>query len=95
MDRAGRCWVRLRDDGVDRFSDVPVSYALVSVVDGVAVRSWSGLIDPGREIPADATEVHGITSERARAEGMPLDVAVALVTDAVVAPAGAGCPWSG
>jgi DNA polymerase III subunit epsilon len=70
--------------GVDRFSDVPVSYALVSVVDGVAVRSWSGLIDPGREIPLDATAVHGITSERARAEGMPLDMAVALVSDAVV-----------
>ena len=59
--------------GIDRFNDVPVSYALVSVVDGVLVRSWSGLIDPGREIPADATEVHGITTERARAEGMPLE----------------------
>ena len=28
--------------GVDRFNDVPVSYTLVSVVDGVLVRSWSG-----------------------------------------------------
>jgi hypothetical protein len=28
--------------GVDRFTDVPVSYALVSVIDGIAVRSWSG-----------------------------------------------------
>ncbi len=37
--------------GVDRFSDVPVSYALVYVVGGIVVRSWSGLIDPGREIP--------------------------------------------
>ncbi len=62
--------------GVDRFTDVPVSYALVSVLDGVAVRSWSGLIDPGREIPSDATAVHGITTERARAEGMPLDAAI-------------------
>ena len=58
--------------GVDRFNDVPVSYALVSVVDGVVVRSWSGLIDPGREIPAEATAVHGISTERARDEGMPL-----------------------
>ena len=75
----------LETTGVDRFSDVPVSYALVSVVDGVAVRSWSGLIDPGRAIPLDATAVHGITTAQARVEGMPLGEAVALVTDAVVA----------
>jgi DNA polymerase III subunit epsilon len=81
--------------GVDRFGDVPVSYALVSVVDGIAVRSWSGLIDPGREIPLDATAVHGITTERARAEGMPLDAAIALVTDAVVAAGRRGVPLVG
>jgi DNA polymerase-3 subunit epsilon len=81
--------------GVDRFSDVPVSYALVSVVDGTAVQSWSGLIDPRREIPPDATAVHGITSERARAEGMPLDVAVALVSDAVVSAGRRGVPVVG
>jgi DNA polymerase-3 subunit epsilon len=81
--------------GVDRFSDVPVSYALVSVVDGVAVRSWSGLIDPGREIPLEATAVHGITSERARAEGMPLDVAIALVSDAVGSAGRRGVPVVG
>ncbi|HEX4161675.1 MAG TPA: exonuclease domain-containing protein, partial [Acidimicrobiales bacterium] len=55
--------------GVDRFTDVPVSYALVSVVDGIAEHSWSGLIDPAREIPPDATRVHGITTERARVQG--------------------------
>ncbi|HEY1652365.1 MAG TPA: exonuclease domain-containing protein [Acidimicrobiales bacterium] len=81
--------------GVDRFSDVPVSYALVSVVDGVAVRSWSGLIDPGRAIPADATAVHGITTEQARTEGMPMADAVALVTDAVVAASRRGVPLVG
>ena len=81
--------------GIDRFDDVPVSYALVSVVDGVMVRSWSGLIDPGREIPAEATEVHGITTERARAEGMPLEEAIALVADAVVAASRRGAPLAG
>jgi DNA polymerase III subunit epsilon len=81
--------------GVDRFTDVPVSYALVSVVDGVAVRSWSGLIDPGREIPPDATAVHGITTERARAQGMPLEAAIALVTDVVVAAGRRGVPVVG
>lgn len=81
--------------GVDRFTDVPVSYALVSVVDGVAVRSWSGLIDPGREIPPEATAVHGITTAQARAEGMPLDTAMALVTDAVVTAGRHGVPLAG
>jgi DNA polymerase-3 subunit epsilon len=81
--------------GLDRFNDVPVSYALVSVVDGVVVRSWSGLIDPGREIPADATAVHGISSERARAEGMPLEEAVALVADALVSASLRGAPVAG
>ena len=81
--------------GIDRFDDVPVSYALVSVVDGVVVRSWSGLIDPGRPIPAAATAVHGITTERARAEGMPLGEGIALVADAVVAAGRRGTPVAG
>ena len=81
--------------GIDRFNDVPVSYALVRVVDGVVVTSWSGLIDPGREIPAGATEVHGITTQRAREEGMPLRGAIELVTDAVVSASGRGVPLAG
>lgn len=32
---------------------------------------WSHLIDPGVEIPADATAVHGITTEHAREHGRP------------------------
>jgi DNA polymerase-3 subunit epsilon len=68
---------------------------LVSVVDGVAVRSWSGLIDPGRDIPLDATAVHGITTAQARTEGMPLAAAVALLSDAVVAAGERGVPLVG
>jgi DNA polymerase III subunit epsilon len=85
----------LETTGVDRFSDVPVSFALVSVVEGVVVRSWSGLIDPGRDIPAEATAVHGISTERARAEGMPLPGAIALLSDAVVAAGRRGVPLVG
>ena len=81
--------------GIDRFNDVPVSYALVRVVDGVVVTSWSGLIDPGREIPAGAIQVHGITTEMARQEGMPLGEAIGLVTDAVVAASGRTVPLAG
>lgn len=81
--------------GVDRFTDVPVSYALVHVVDGIAERSWSGLIDPGRDIPPDATAVHGITTKRARAHGIPLGAAVELLTDAVVNAGRRGVPVVG
>ena len=81
--------------GIDRFNDVPVSYALVSVVEGVVIRSWSGLIDPGREIPPEATAVHGISTERARDEGMPLREAISLVSDAVVAASARGVPLAG
>ena len=59
------------------------------------LRSWSGLIDPGREIPAEATEVHGISTERAHDEGMPLGEAMALVSDAVVAAGRRGVPLVG
>jgi DNA polymerase-3 subunit epsilon len=81
--------------GIDRFNDVPVSYALVSVVEGVVVRSWSGLIDPGRDIPVEATAIHGISTERARREGMPLHAAISLVSDAVVAASERGTPLAG
>jgi DNA polymerase III subunit epsilon len=81
--------------GIDRFNDVPVSYALVSVTEGVVVRSWSGLIDPGRPIPPDATAVHGISTERARDDGMPLREGIALVSDAVLAASRRGVPLVG
>lgn len=85
----------LETTGVDRFTVVPVSYALVSVVDGIAVRSWCGLIDPGCDIPAETTQVHGITTEQARTEGMPLPAAVSLLLDAVAAAGRRGVPLVG
>jgi DNA polymerase-3 subunit epsilon len=59
------------------------------------VTSWSGLIDPGRPIPGGATEVHGISTERARDEGMPLPEAISLVSDGVVSASGRGVPLAG
>jgi DNA polymerase III subunit epsilon len=81
--------------GVDRFHDVPVSYALVTVVAGQLVATSSGLVDPGREIPAGATAVHGITSERARAEGIHLRDAIELITEAVISASRRGVPLVG
>lgn len=85
----------LETTGVDRFGDVPVSFALVTTRDGAVVRRVSSLVDPGRAIPPEATAVHGITSERARREGMPLAHAVRLVTGALLEAAAAGVPVAG
>jgi DNA polymerase-3 subunit epsilon len=81
--------------GVDRFNDVPVSYALVTVVAGDVVASSSGLVDPGREIPPGASAVHGISTARARAEGIPLREAVEVVTEAIVSASERGIPVVG
>jgi DNA polymerase-3 subunit epsilon len=81
--------------GIDRFNDVPVSYALVTLVAGEVVATSAGLINPGRDIPDGATNVHGISTEQARAEGMPLAEAIALVTEAVVSTSLRGVPVAG
>jgi DNA polymerase III subunit epsilon len=85
----------LETTGVDRHLDVPVSFALVSVVEGVVVTRDTGLVDPGRPIPAAAVHVHGITTERARAEGRPLSEAVAMLSDALVLASERGVPVVG
>lgn len=69
----------LETTGIDRFHDVPVSYALVVMREGVVESCETAIIDPGCEVPAAATAVHGITTERARMEGMVLADAVARV----------------
>ncbi|HEY1830997.1 MAG TPA: exonuclease domain-containing protein [Acidimicrobiales bacterium] len=81
--------------GVDRFNDVPVSYSLVTFVGGECSAVDEGLVDPGRDIPEGATEVHGITTERARRDGMPMADALRKVADAVVDASRRGVPLVG
>lgn len=57
-----------------------------------ATESRSLLVDPGIEIPAEATAVHGITTERARADGERAAAAVAEVTDALTVELAHGRP---
>lgn len=49
--------------------------------DGRQLESWSWMADPGVEIPAGATAVHGVTTERARREGRPAAEVVAEIVD--------------
>ncbi|HVC15451.1 MAG TPA: exonuclease domain-containing protein [Acidimicrobiales bacterium] len=85
----------LETTGVDPSRDVPVSYALVAVEQGV-VTSWdAALVDPGREIPAGASAVHGITTECARREGIALGIAVRRIADSLLDASVRGVPVVG
>jgi DNA polymerase-3 subunit epsilon len=85
----------LETTGVDRFADVPVSYALVTVRGGAVVTNDSSLVDPGREIPPEASMVHGITTELARGRGIPLGIAVSHVAGRVLDASRRGVPIVG
>jgi len=63
----------LETTGLDPIEDRIVQAAVVLVAgDGtVSDQSWDSIVDPGVPIPVDASNIHGITTERARQEGMP------------------------
>jgi DNA polymerase III subunit epsilon len=69
--------------GVDVATDRIVTAALVHRdARGTTVRTW--IIDPGVEIPASASAIHGISTERARAEGMAPEVALEEIATQLV-----------
>ena len=62
----------LETTGRDPRTALIVTATLVMVDEqGRAASSAEWLVDPGVPIPAEAAEVHGVTTERAQAEGMP------------------------
>ena len=67
--------------GTDTEDDRIVTAAVSIVGGGQQSESRTWLVDPGVEIPADATSVHGITTEKARSEGQTAASAVAEITD--------------
>lgn len=60
----------LETTGIDSESDRIVTAAVSLVGDGRPSLFHAWIVDPGIEIPAGASAVHGITTERARAEGV-------------------------
>jgi DNA polymerase-3 subunit epsilon len=73
--------------GINPFEARVVDIALVTVEPGQPAQIHAALVDPGVDIPAEATAVHGISTERVRAEGKPapevLDLFVADVAAAM------------
>ena len=74
----------LETTGIDVETSRIVS-AHVGVIDanGTVVEERAWLADPGIEIPAQASAVHGITTERARAEGRPAAEVVSQIVAAL------------
>lgn len=83
----------LETTGIDVTSSRIVS-ANVSVLnkDGVITSRTDWLADPGVPIPEQAAAIHGITTERARAEGRPSCDVVGEIVDALNALFSAGTP---
>lgn len=84
----------LETTGTDPMTAQTVTAAVVYVrPDGsVDPRSRRWLADPGVPIPAQATAVHGITTEHARANGIPVRRAVDEIAAALQAAWTAGLP---
>jgi DNA polymerase-3 subunit epsilon len=80
--------------GVDVETDRIVSAAAIAMANGRAdTTEW--LVDPGIDIPAGATAVHGITTEHARTHGRPADQAVVEIVEALSDAFEAGHPLVG
>jgi DNA polymerase III subunit epsilon len=81
----------LETTGIDVETSRVVS-AHVGVIgpDGGVLEQTDWLADPGVEIPVQASAVHGITTERARAEGRPAAQVVAEIVSALADLLGRG-----
>lgn len=76
----------LETTGVDPETARIVTACVVLDIPGrePVVRSW--IVNPGVEIPAEAAAVHGVTTERAQADGQYPDVAIGEILTLLSAP---------
>jgi DNA polymerase III epsilon subunit-like protein len=86
------CGFDLETTDVDVEQDRIVTACVVQCGGGQPTVSASWMADPGIEIPEGAVKVHGITTERARAEGKPAAEVVADVLAALGQAITAGIP---
>jgi DNA polymerase III subunit epsilon len=78
--------------GIDPQQDRIVTAAVSFVGDARPPERHAWLVDPGIEIPAGATAVHGITTERARAEGRVAAEALEEIVGALATQLQRGVP---
>ncbi|WP_225830605.1 3'-5' exonuclease [Streptomyces sp. NK08204] len=83
----------LETTGTDIESDRIVTAAVVAVEpEGRVSQEWTWLLDPGVAIPEEATAIHGISTDRARAEGMPAAHAIDEITATLADALQSGTP---
>lgn len=78
--------------GTDTENDRIVTASVSVVGGGEQTIGTNWLVDPGIEIPAEATAVHRITTEQARTQGLPADQAVFEITEHLAELIMAGIP---
>ncbi|MCX4751716.1 exonuclease domain-containing protein [Kitasatospora sp. NBC_01287] len=84
----------LETTGVDVEQDRIVTAAVI-YIDGTTVKPRTWLLNPGIEIPIDATKIHGISTAQAEAEGMDAAKGVEEIATAVAELVTAGVPLVG
>lgn len=82
----------LETTGTDPYEARIVTGAVIEVRDGEPLGHRQWLADPGVEIPEDAIAVHGITNERATAEGTPPDRVAESIAEVLTGYWRAGVP---
>ncbi|MGY3204929.1 exonuclease domain-containing protein [Streptomyces sp. TE5632] len=82
----------LETTGTDPHEARIVTGAVIEVRDGEPLGRREWLADPGVPIPAEAVAVHGISGERAAAEGSPADQVADAIADVLTAHWSAGVP---
>lgn len=82
----------LETTGTDPHESRIVTGAVIEVADGVPRGRREWLADPGVPIPADAVAVHGISGERATAEGGPADQVADQIADVLTGHLSTGVP---
>ncbi|MFT4050525.1 MAG: exonuclease domain-containing protein [Solirubrobacterales bacterium] len=82
----------IESTGINPQSDRIVTATVSVVGGGQPAVSTSWLADPGIEIPAGAANVHGITTEQARAEGRPAEEVVREIVETLAAEVEKGVP---
>lgn len=95
-------WWNGRALGFDTETDGPVpteariiTGALVHLVPGVAPQEMETMLQPERDIPQEAIDIHGITTERARDEGVLREVGVYQIANTIADLAGPEVPVVG
>ncbi|SEN34013.1 3'-5' exonuclease [Actinacidiphila rubida] len=82
----------LETTGTDPRQARIVTAAVTEVKSGEPVRHRAWLANPGVPIPAETTAIHGVSTQRAAAEGRPAPEVVAEVADALRRHWAAGVP---